>query len=76
MAYFNKGDFDRAIVDLTKAIELNPDAISYYYRGMMWLHLRELERAEADLIIAKEKGIEKHGIQLPADIAAMLTSQQ
>ena len=76
LAYHYKGNYNDALVDLNKAIQLNPDyAISYYYRGMMWLHLRELERAKADLTIAQEKGIEKHGIQLPADIVEMLTPQ-
>ena len=76
-AYKNNGELDRAIVDYTKAIQLNPShAIAYYNRGMMWVHLRDWERAKVDLTIAKEKGIEKYGIQLPTDIDAMLTPQQ
>ena len=76
-AYHDKGEHARAIVDFDAVIDLQPEsALAYYYRGMMWLHLREREKAKADLTIAKEKGIEQHGIQLPTDLAAMLPPQQ
>ena len=75
--YHDKGEHARAIVDFDAVINLQPDsAIAYYHRGMMWVHLRDWKRAKVDLTIAKEKGIEKHGIQLPTDIDAMLTPQQ
>ena len=76
MAYSDKGDFGHAVADFTKVIEARPDAVVYCYRGMAWLYLEEWEKAKADLIIAKEQGIEKYGIPLPPEIAAMLTPQQ
>ena len=77
IAYGENGNYDCAITDYSKVIELVPnDAKAYYNRGRAWLHLREREKARADLTIAKEKGIEKHGIQLPADVATILTPQQ
>ena len=35
MAYYDKGDYDRAIADYDKAIQLKPDyAAAYYCRGL------------------------------------------
>ena len=82
IAYGKKGDFDRAIQDFTKAIDLNPQHTkAYTNRGKMWLHLQEWKKAEADLIIAffhndyeSVADFEaKHGIQVPEDIAALLS---
>ena len=48
----------RAIKDYNPAIGLNPElAPAYYNRGVAWLRLREWERAESDLTIARDKGI-------------------
>ena len=59
IAYFSKGDFDRAIEDFSKAIELNPNAaIAYNSRGMMWLHLGEWDKARADLTTARNMGMD------------------
>lgn len=53
-AYKVKDDVDQAIRDYTKAIDLNPQhAEAYYNRGVMWLYLREWEKAKADLSDAK-----------------------
>ena len=94
MAYRKKGEYDRAILDYTKAIELKLDYTNAYYnRGEAWLHLQEWEYAKSDLTIARDKGTnivaafhdsyasvadfeDRNRIELPADIAEMLTSQQ
>ena len=48
----------RAIKDYNPAIGLNPElAPAYYNRGVAWLRLREWERAESDLTIARDMGI-------------------
>ena len=58
-AYLNKGDFALAINDYTKAIELKPDDdISYYHRGLVWLRLRNWEKAKADLLAAEYEGLD------------------
>ena len=54
-----KGEIDAAIQDYTKAIDLNPeDADAYCNRGEAWLHLREWEKAKANLITAKDMEID------------------
>ena len=89
LAYKDKGEFDLAIQDYTKAIELPSHLVnSYYNRGVAWLLLSEWENAKADLSHAKNVGadivasfhetfgsVEGFGIQLPADIVALLTPQ-
>ena len=48
-AYFNKGEYDAAIADYTKAIELDPkDAIAYNNRGYAYLDKGEYDAAIAD----------------------------
>ena len=99
-AYINRGNFynlkgnvDAAIQDYTKVIDLNPQhAKAYINRGAVWLHLKEWEKAKADLSAAKNIGADivdafydnygsieefeqETGIQLPADIVALLASQ-
>ena len=57
IAYFKKGEVNRAIEDYTQAIALKPDDASVYYnRGEAWLHLQEWESAKADLMTAKSMG--------------------
>ena len=59
LAYESQGELNRAIEDYTKAIALKPDyADAYYNRAEAWLHLREWEKAKADLITAKNKGVD------------------
>ena len=54
-----KGDFDKAIQDLGAAIDSNPeDANAYAVRGLLRLHLREWQKAKADLTVAKDIGID------------------
>ena len=57
--YLLKGAFNNAIEDYNKAIELNPKlAHAYYNRGEVWLYQQKWEKAKADLIIAKNNGLD------------------
>lgn len=57
VAYYKKGDYNRAIEDYNIAINLDYfDA--YYNRAEVRLRLREWEKAKADLITAKKKGVD------------------
>ncbi len=49
VAWYHKGEYDRAIQDYTKAIELKPDdAEAYYNRGLAWDELGDFDRAIQD----------------------------
>jgi tetratricopeptide (TPR) repeat protein len=49
IAWYRRGDFDRAIADHDEAIQLDPkDAQAYYDRGMAWEKKRRLREALAD----------------------------
>src|SRR5262245_49416237 len=51
-AYRNKGDFDRAIADYTKVIDLDIPAwvpVAYYFRGFSYRKKGDFDRAIADL---------------------------
>ena len=57
-AYYQRGEFDRAIENFTKAIELNSNyAAAYNNRGTVQLQLREWEEAKSDLTVARAMGI-------------------
>ena len=57
LAYAKQSDFDVAISDYTKAIALDPEEASVYcHRGEAWLHLKEWQKAKANLITAKYMG--------------------
>lgn len=44
-AHFKKGETDRAILDFTKAIEMNPRfANAYYYRGMAYHRKKDYDQ--------------------------------
>ena len=44
-----KGDYDQAIADFSRAIELNPDNAEYWYdRGAAYLRKRDYNQAIAD----------------------------
>ena len=48
-AYSEKGEYDRAIADFDRAIQLNPDyAFAYYDRGNAYFDKNDLDRAIAD----------------------------
>ena len=56
-AYSYIGKHTKAVGDYTAALKLKPNyANAYYKRGVVWLHLKEWARAEADLMTAKNKG--------------------
>jgi len=49
IAWYNKGDYDRAISDYSKAIELNPkNADTYNNRGIAWAKKGNHDRAISD----------------------------
>ena len=54
LAYYYQGNYDRAIADLTKAIELNPkDDEAYNNRGLVYRLTRELyDKAINDFTIS------------------------
>ena len=57
LAHSRKGEFELAIKDYSKAIELRPNyANAYYYRGGAFLRLGEREKAESDLTTARNMG--------------------
>ena len=94
LAYHLKGETECAIENWTKAIALKSDlADAYYYRGVVWAHLQQWEKARVDLTVAKIIGEDsipsfqrdnrsivdfeqKTDIQLPEDIAVLLTPPQ
>jgi tetratricopeptide (TPR) repeat protein len=54
-AWFYKGDYDRAIADCTRALELNPQyAEAYNNRGTAWFYKGDYDRAIADCTRALE----------------------
>ena len=49
VAQAQKGDWEKAIADLTRAIELNPkDAMTYFKRGFVYYKKGDFDRAIAD----------------------------
>ena len=53
--YFAKRDFDNAIKDYNKAIQLNPNfPNTYYNRGLAYILQREWTKAKTDLIRARD----------------------
>ena len=51
IAYYEKREYDKTIKDYNEVIKREPDsAEAYSARGEAWLHLKEWERARADLI--------------------------
>jgi tetratricopeptide (TPR) repeat protein len=63
IAYKRKDQYDQAISDFNKAIELNPrHAMDYYNRGLVYYSKREFDKCWED--IKKLKGL---GYQIPPD---------
>ena len=55
VAYADKHEYDRAITDYTKAIEIDPrDALAYFNRGNAYRDKGEYDRANADYTRAIE----------------------
>jgi tetratricopeptide (TPR) repeat protein len=55
VAYYNRGiahdekkDYDRAIVDYTRVVEIHPQVAAYSNRGYAYTHKRDYDRAFAD----------------------------
>ncbi len=49
VAWFYKGNYDKAIADYTSALEINPNyAEAYYSRGGAWFHKGDYDKAIAD----------------------------
>ena len=56
-AYHQKGNLEIAIQNYSEAIKLDPEfADAYGNRGEAWLHLKEWQKAKADLTTAKDMG--------------------
>ena len=57
LAYGNQGDIEQAIVDFTKAIEIDPQiASAYQYRAIAYYGLGRFGQAWADVRKAKSLG--------------------
>ena len=55
IAYVKKGQYDRAISDLNKAIEINPNLVeAYFLRGLAYRHRGQYDRAISDFTKAIE----------------------
>ena len=57
VAYYKKGEYNRAIEDYNIAIKRDYTN-AYYNRGEVWLHLKKWEKAKEDLITAKKLGVD------------------
>jgi tetratricopeptide (TPR) repeat protein len=58
VAYGNVGDHMRAIRDLDRAIELNPqDAIAYGNRGLAYRNLGNINQSTEDFKVAARLGL-------------------
>ena len=49
--------YNEALIDFTKAIEINPQGEYFYHRSLCYYKLGDLARARADAAIATQKGI-------------------
>jgi tetratricopeptide (TPR) repeat protein len=57
-AYEKKGQYDKAISDFTKAIEINPrHADAYYSRGVVYYYKKDYEKALDDFYKAQKLGL-------------------
>ena len=57
VAYINLGEYEKAVADFTRAIELNPNfAEAYNYRGFAYMKLNKKAQADADAAKAENLG--------------------
>jgi tetratricopeptide (TPR) repeat protein len=53
VAYFNEGNYEKAIIDFSEAISLGPSyALAYINRGGAWAQIGDYEKALADLTMS------------------------
>jgi tetratricopeptide (TPR) repeat protein len=58
IVYEKKGQYDKAISDFTKAIEINPGhADAYYTRGVVYYYKKDYEKALDDFYKAQNLGL-------------------
>ncbi len=80
-AWLNLGEPHRALDDMNKVMELNPDPFAYFSRGAVYRHLGEYERALEDFA-ESERGIADEwqdlgfGLLFQADCHARLGDEQ
>jgi tetratricopeptide (TPR) repeat protein len=56
-AYYNQGNYAKAVEDLSAALKINPRLLgAYRNRGNAWLKLGDRARAEADFAAAESSG--------------------
>ena len=54
-----EGDYEDSILDFTEAVDIDPNfGSAYCNRGEAWLCLSELDKAKADLVVAKDLGVD------------------
>jgi|GEM_PF-3771313 len=59
-AYAHKGQYDKAIENYNKAIQLNPNlAEAYYNRGVAYKHKGQYDKAISDFQTACKRGCEE-----------------
>ena len=60
LVYSKLGDYSKALIDINKSIELNPDyAMAYNNRSYIYSQLGDYFKANQDFIKAKELGFYK-----------------
>lgn len=70
MAYFLSGSYEKAIADLSQAVEINPDfSLAYMNRATAYLINKQYREAVNDYSSALEKGIEAYNIQMNTQFA-------
>jgi len=61
LSYAKKGEYDRAIADYPKAIEMNPrDTLAYNNRGIAYYYKGEYNKAWEDVHKAQSLGYQVH----------------
>ncbi len=61
IAYLSKGQYDQAISDFTKALEINPRYTdAYYNRGVSYFDKGQYDKAWEDVYKAQDLGHEVH----------------
>ena len=70
MAYFLSGSYEKAISDISKALELNPDfSLAYMNRATAYLMNKQYKEAVNDYSSSLEKGVESYNLQMNTQFA-------